>query len=95
MAVRPGSAFAYLQAAARLSWTGVDLFFVLSGFLISEILLDSRASTNYYSVFYKRRFFRIIPIYVVTLLLTAALVSLRLGPTSGPFKWLTTEGAPW
>jgi peptidoglycan/LPS O-acetylase OafA/YrhL len=92
---RPGSMLAYLQAAARLSWTGVDLFFVLSGFLIGGILLDSRASTNYYSVFYKRRFFRIVPIYLVTLLLTAGLVSSRLGPDSGPFKWLTTEGAPW
>jgi peptidoglycan/LPS O-acetylase OafA/YrhL len=92
---RPGSVLAYLQAAARLSWTGVDLFFVLSGFLIGGILLDSREATNYYSVFYRRRFFRIVPIYVVTLLLTAGLVSLRLGPDSGPFKWLTTEGAPW
>jgi peptidoglycan/LPS O-acetylase OafA/YrhL len=92
---RPGSALAYLQAAARLSWTGVDLFFVLSGFLIGGILLDSRASTNYYSVFYKRRFFRIVPIYVVTLLLTAGLVSLKLGSDSSSFKWLTTEGAPW
>ena len=95
LVARPGSTLAYLQAAARLSWTGVDLFFVLSGFLIGGILLDSRASTNYYSVFYKRRFFRIIPIYLVTLLLGAALVSLRLGPTSGPFQWLTMEGAPW
>jgi peptidoglycan/LPS O-acetylase OafA/YrhL len=95
MEVRPGSALAYLQAAARLTWTGVDLFFVLSGFLIGGILLDSRASTNYYSVFYKRRFFRIVPIYVVTLLLTGVLVSLRLGSNDNTFKWLTTEGAPW
>jgi peptidoglycan/LPS O-acetylase OafA/YrhL len=95
LVARPGSAIAYLQAAARLSWTGVDLFFVLSGFLIGGILLDSRASTNYYSVFYKRRFLRIVPVYAVTLLLTAVLVSLRLGPESGPFQWLTTEGAPW
>jgi peptidoglycan/LPS O-acetylase OafA/YrhL len=95
MAVRPGSALAYVQAAARLSWTGVDLFFVLSGFLIGSILLDSRSSTNYYSVFYKRRFFRIVPIYVVTLLLTAVLLSLKLGSESSPSRWLTTEGAPW
>jgi len=95
MVVPPGSALAYLQAATRLSWTGVDLFFVLSGFLIGGILLDSRDSTNYYSVFYKRRFFRIIPIYLVTLVLGAALVSLRLGPTSGASRWLTMEGAPW
>jgi peptidoglycan/LPS O-acetylase OafA/YrhL len=91
----PGSAFAYVQAGLRLSWTGVDLFFVLSGFLIGGILLDSCASANYYSVFYKRRFFRIVPIYLVALALGAGLVSLRLGPTSGPLQWLTTEGAPW
>ena len=95
MAFQPGSVFSYVQAGLRLSWTGVDLFFVLSGFLIGGILLDSRESTNYYSVFYKRRFFRIVPIYLVTLVLGAALVSLKLGPTSGPLQWLTTEGAPW
>jgi peptidoglycan/LPS O-acetylase OafA/YrhL len=95
MAFPPGSVFSYVQAGLRLSWTGVDLFFVLSGFLIGGILLDSRASTNYYSVFYRRRFFRIVPIYMVTLLLTAGLVSLRLGQNGGPFKWLTMEGAPW
>jgi peptidoglycan/LPS O-acetylase OafA/YrhL len=93
--VRPGSALAYLQAAARLSWTGVDLFFVLSGFLIGGILLDSRASTNYYSVFYKRRFFRIVPIYVVTLLVTPALVSLGLGPAGSHLSSLPPTGAPW
>jgi peptidoglycan/LPS O-acetylase OafA/YrhL len=95
MTFGPGSMFAYVQAGLRLTWTGVDLFFVLSGFLIGGILLDSRDSTNYYSVFYKRRFFRIIPIYLVALAFGAGLVSLRLGPTSGPLQWLTTEGAPW
>jgi peptidoglycan/LPS O-acetylase OafA/YrhL len=93
--VRPGSVLAYVQAVARLSWTGVDLFFVLSGFLIGGILLDSRASTNYYSVFYKRRFFRIFPIYVATLLLTSVLVTLGLKSANNPLKWLTMEGAPW
>jgi peptidoglycan/LPS O-acetylase OafA/YrhL len=95
LAVPPGSALAYLQAAARLSWTGVDLFFVLSGFLIGGILLDSRASTNYYSVFYKRRFFRIIPIYLVTLLLAPVLVSLGLGPAGNHAVSLARDAAPW
>lgn len=51
-------------------WTGVDLFFVLSGFLIgSQVLKEDKSDNNWISRFYIKRFFRILPPYLFVLLI--------------------------
>ncbi len=63
-----------LERAGALSWAGVNLFFVLSGFLIGGILLENREAPNLLRVFYTRRLLRIFPIYFAWL---AAFLVLR------------------
>jgi peptidoglycan/LPS O-acetylase OafA/YrhL len=92
---RPGSLVAYLLAPGRLAWSGVDLFFVLSGFLIGGILLDARHSSNYFRVFYTRRFFRIIPIYIFCLVAALILYCLADSGTGANLAWMRRDPLPW
>jgi peptidoglycan/LPS O-acetylase OafA/YrhL len=61
--------WAVFSRVVSYGWTGVDLFFVISGFLISGILLRSRNDDGYFVNFYMRRVLRIWPLYFAFLFL--------------------------
>lgn len=74
-----------------LGWSGVDLFFVLSGFLITGQLLDERGTPGWYGRFLMRRALRILPLYYAALLLFVAYARL----SNDPEAQATLSGMLW
>lgn len=78
----------HLSSLLDLSWCGVDLFFVISGFLIGGILLDHRGSPSLKKTFYLRRACRILPLY-------AALIALAFTPLIEQPAPASSGNVPW
>jgi peptidoglycan/LPS O-acetylase OafA/YrhL len=67
--------------ASLWGWAGVNLFFVLSGFLITSILVESRGQPRYFRNFYARRALRIWPVYVLVLVVCYLNAPWFIGPS--------------
>ena len=81
----------WLYSASLWGWAGVNLFFVLSGFLITSILLEARDRPHYFRNFYARRALRIWPVYVLVLAVCYANAPWFIGPG----VWDAVKTAPW
>jgi peptidoglycan/LPS O-acetylase OafA/YrhL len=83
----------------KAGWSGVTLFFLLSGFLITGILWDSKGAVHWWRNFYARRVLRISPLYYVSLLLVLAVACLvhkgRTGTTGLWIYVLYLQNIPW
>jgi peptidoglycan/LPS O-acetylase OafA/YrhL len=81
----------WAYAVSLWGWAGVILFFILSGFLITSILLGTRDKPRYYHNFHARRVLRIWPVYLLVL----AVVYLNAPWFIGPTVWQAVRTAPW
>lgn len=91
----PGDGIAWvIRNLTSIGWVGVDLFFALSGYLITRALLHTKGHAHYYRNFFARRFLRIVPLYAATLAVIFILSPTMADLTTGeiwPFLTYTSN----
>ncbi|NNU34850.1 acyltransferase [Mucilaginibacter sp. S1162] len=76
----------YLHKVGVFGQTGVTLFFVLSGFLITRILLNQKANRHYFRNFYIKRALRIFPLYYLGLVIFYLIIPLIINYAPSPYS---------
>jgi peptidoglycan/LPS O-acetylase OafA/YrhL len=66
--------------ATMLGWLAVDMYFVLSGYLVGKLILERKEHANFFAVFYVRRICRTIPAYLITVFVVFGLLALIKQP---------------
>lgn len=94
-----GVLFRAIDVVTPFGRTGVDLFFVLSGFLITRILIVTKDEPAYFRNFYARRFLRIFPLYYFFLALATFVVPVVLDERTPTFSenwywWVHLQNLP-
>lgn len=86
-----------LKTLMQTGWAGVDLFFALSGFLITGILLEARGASHFFRNFYARRILRIFPVYYAFLFAFFVILPIVKPPApGGPFDgWNISQWWFW
>jgi peptidoglycan/LPS O-acetylase OafA/YrhL len=67
-------------SAFMFGWIAVDMFFVLSGYLVGKLILEKQQNDNFFQIFYVRRVCRTLPIYFVCLIINIVLLSIFTAP---------------
>lgn len=73
--------------AVMFGWVAVDMFFVMSGYLIGKLILEKKDHANFFMVFYVRRCLRILPPYVLVTVIVWAMVEMPPPWTDTPVQF--------